>query len=456
MSPVRSSLLVRPELVGIVPDVPPLKAIKLPVVAERHLDNGLRVVVAKRSGVARVEARLLVPAARNNSAAPPALSRVLTKTLLSGTPGRTSTEIAQTLQRLGGHLDAGADSDDFVLSGSALATELPAFLGLLAEVVTAATHPDDEVSVQREVAAQEITLQLSQPATIARHALLRRLFGDHPYGQGPPAAAEVQAVKPAQLRKLQDKRLRPEGAILVLVGDVVPARALDQAGAALANWSSGGGRPGVSKPRPAAPAPTLLVDRPRSVQTNIRIGGPAVGRNHPDYPKLALANLVFGGYFVSRLVDNIRERRGYTYSPGSGVHQNRRASFFTVQADVATEVTGPALVEIRYELNRMLAGPLEEAELTSAKRYLSGTLSMSIQTQAGLASYLTMLAARDLPVEYLRQFPAAVEAQEEDDVIEAARRYLAPRHLRTVMVGDVGAIRTAVEAFDDVEVQPAG
>jgi predicted Zn-dependent peptidase len=174
---------------------------------------------------------------------------------------------------------------------------------------------------------------------------------------------------------------------------------------------------------------------------------------HPDYPKLALANLVFGGYFVSRLVDNIRERRGYTYSPGSGVQQNRKAAVFFVQADVGTEVTGPALVETRYELNRMLAGPIEEAELLSAKRYLSGTLSMSIQTQSGLASFLATLATNNLPIDYLRTFPAAVEALTEADVIEASRHYMNPRQLHTVMVGDVSEIGDTVGAFDEIEVR---
>ncbi|MBW3614957.1 MAG: insulinase family protein, partial [Actinobacteria bacterium] len=143
-------MFVRPGLVGIVPEVPPLKRIKLPVVAERQLANGLRVVAAKRSGVPRVEVRLLVPSARNRAAADPAQSRVMTKTLLSGTATRTSTEIAQELQRLGGHLDAGADSEDFVFSGSALATELGPLLGLVGEILTGATHPDEEVAIQRD------------------------------------------------------------------------------------------------------------------------------------------------------------------------------------------------------------------------------------------------------------------------------------------------------------------
>ena len=445
----------RPELVGIVPEVEPLRTMKLPTVAERTLANGLRLIAARRSGVPRLEARLVVPSARDNKPPDAASVRVFSKTLLAGTTNRTSVDIAQELQRLGGSLEAGADAEDFVLYGSSLSSELPRFLALLSEVLSDATHPSDEVGLQRDVAAQEITLALSQPATIARHALLARLYGAHPYGEPMPTVEQIGAVRPNQLRKLQEKRLRPEGSILVLVGDVPPARALDLAEAAFASWEAGGGKPGLPTPKTSAPGATLLVDRPGAVQTNIRIAGPAVGRNHADYPKLALANLVFGGYFVSRLVDNIREKRGYTYSPGSGVQQNRQASFFFLQADVGTEVTGPALVEIRYELNRMLAGPIDEAELLSAKRYLSGTLSMSIQTQAGLAGYLSTLASSGLPIEYLRDFPATVAELTEDDVIDAARTYLDPRKLTTVMVGDVATIRPVVEAFDDVEVEQA-
>jgi predicted Zn-dependent peptidase len=445
----------RPELVGIVPEVPALKSVRLPTVAERTLGNSLRLVAARRSGVPRLEVRLLVPAARDGKAPDAARSRVFGRTLVGGTRNRSSLDIARELQALGGNLDAGVDAEDFVVYGSTLSSELPRFLALFSEVLTEATHPADEVALQADVAAQEISLALSQPATVARQALLARLFGPHPYGRGLPSAEEVAAVKPGQLRKLGAKRLRPEGSVLVLVGDVQPNRALDLAEAAFASWEGGGGEPGLPAPAWSTPAPTLLIDRPGSVQTNIRMGGPAIGRTDPDYPKLALANLIFGGYFVSRLVDNIREKRGYTYSPGSGVTQNREASYFSIAADVGTEVTVPALVEIRYELLRMLAGPIDEAELLSAKRYLSGTLSMSIQTQAGLAGYLSTLAVSGLTVEYLRDFPAAVDALTADDVIEASRRYLDPRKLDTVLVGDAAAIQAGVEALDDLEVQAA-
>ncbi len=436
----------------MIPQVGPLKRIKLPTVAEAQLPNGLRVVVARRPGIPRFEARLVIPTARRTGA-DRARQGVLTRTLLSGTSSRSSVELAEQLQAMGGTLDAFGDSDEVGLAGSALAPHLAPFLGLLADVVLRPAFPADEVELNRERYRQELTLARSQPASAAREVLLRRLYGDHPYGWGMPADEAVAKVRPAALRTFHGQRLQPKGSVLVVVGDVRPAAALEQASEVFAGWPDGG-KP-VHLPVVAWPTPstTTLIDRPGAVQTNVRIAGGAIGRTDPGYPALAVANLVFGGYFISRLVENIRERRGYTYSPGSGVHQHRFASHFSVQADVGTEVTAAALVEIRYELARMLVEPVEDSELLSAKRYLAGTLSMAIQTQSGLAAYLSLLASQDLPLEYLRDFPARAQALDVEDIRAAAVEHMAPRRLHTVLVGDASAVLGSLEAFEPIEVQ---
>ncbi|HEX7168108.1 MAG TPA: pitrilysin family protein [Acidimicrobiales bacterium] len=449
--------LIAPERAALIPEVRKPKAIKLPSVADQTLRNGLRVLAARRPGVPRVEARLVVPTARGD-VAPSARIRMATRTLLSGTSKRSSVDIAELLQQIGGNLDANSDEEHVVLTGSALAPDLPVLLDLLAEVLIDASFPDDEVALERARLTQEITLMRSQPETVAREALMKRMFGRHPYGRGLPSPAEVERVKPAILRSSTPERLLPTGSILVLVGDVRPDRAVAAAEEALSGWKADkrAPKPGLSTPPTIKPGATVIIDRPGAVQTNIRMGGPAVNRSHPDFPALALANLVFGGYFVSRLVDNIREKRGYTYSPGSAVQHLDQASYFYVQADVGTEVTGPALVEIRYELERMLAGPIEPSELQSAKRFLAGTLAMSIQTQAGLAGYLAMLASSDLPLEFLRDYPKAVEALDADAVIEASRRHLAPHRLVTTLVGNSEAIEPVAAAFGPVETSAGG
>jgi predicted Zn-dependent peptidase len=200
---------------------------------------------------------------------------------------------------------------------------------------------------------------------------------------------------------------------------------------------------------PAVPA--LLVDRPGAVQTTVRMGGAAPLRSDPDYPAAKLANLVFGGYFSSRLVANIRERRGYTYSPRSAIEHGVAGSLLTVAADVATEVTAPALLEISYELGRIASLPVEPEELEAARRYAVGSLALSTATGAGLASTLAALLSAGLDLTYLRDHPRALVTVTADDVLAAARALLGPATLVTVLVGDAERIAPQVAALAPVQ-----
>jgi predicted Zn-dependent peptidase len=445
----------------VIPAVGKRRPMRLPAVAERVLPNGLRVIAARRPGIPRFEARLRVPTVRRGEAGDAARQLVLAETLLAGTPDRTSVDIAESVQRLGASLHASSDAEWVAVGGSALSVSLAPFLGLLNEVVTEACFPADEVALERERLVQEITLARSQPENIARDALVRRFFDAHPYGRGMADPVAVAKVRPAVLRKEHAIRLLPAGSILVVVGDLAPARVLDRAEGSLGGWGAGGKQAQhtridcLAPPSPPSRGPIVLVDRAGAVQTNIRMAGPAVPRGHPDFSALVLANAVFGGYFTSRLVNNIRERRGYTYSPGSGLEHRQVASTFVVSADVGTDVTAAALVEIRYELGRMVSTLADQAELDSARRYLQGTLAMSVQTQAGLTSYLATLAGFGLGLDYLREYPAALEAVTVDAVRDAASRYMALPSLVTVLVGDAATVEPSVAALDAIEVRPA-
>ena len=431
---------------------------KVPSVTERVLANGLRVIVARRTGIPRFEARLRIPTVRNGRAGDSARQIVLAETLLSGTPTRTSVDIAEAAQSLGGSLHASADAEFVLVAGSALSVSLVPFLHLMGEVTLQPCFPADEVALERDRLVQEIALSLSQPESIARDALTARYFGRHPYGRGTPRPEAVAGVRPAVLRAAHAASLLPQGSVLVLVGDVASHRALDAAQAAFGGWSANTkASVGVRLAAPKAPErqPLLVVDRPGAVQTNIRMIGPAVPRRHPDFASQMLANAIFGGYFTSRLVDNIRERRGYTYSPGSSIEHRQAASVFSISADVGTDVTAAALVEMRYELGRMVTTLAAQSELDAARQYLQGTLAMSIQTQGGLIAYLSTLATFGLGVDYLRQYPSLLEEVTVDSVRDVAGRLMAPCALQTVLVGDAAKIRGELEALDQVEVRAA-
>jgi zinc protease len=429
-----------------IPPVGPLPELPLPPTVDTRLANGLRVVAVRRAAVPLVELRLRVPFNGVSERHLPTAT-LLSDALLSGTAAHDKVTLAATVQRMGGSLSASTDADHLAVGGSVLAAELPGMLDLMGEVLTGAAYPDGEVAGERDRLIQRLTVARSQPGRRARDALLQRLYGGHPYGKELPEVDEVATVDPASLRALHADRVVPEGATLVLVGDLDPEAVAGTVASALGGWEGTRKQRILPPPPPPQPGPTVLVDRPGSVQTTIRMGGRAPDRRHPDHPAFKLANLVFGGYFSSRLVANIRERRGYTYSPHSGLEHAASASTLVIAADVATAVTAPALMEIAYELGRVVTLPVEEAELEAAKRYAVGSLALSTATQAGLASTLAALVTDGLDGHFLVEHPRALQAVTLDQVRAAARTWLAPAGLLTVLLGDAEAVRADVAAL---------
>jgi len=435
-----------------VPEVAPTGAPKLPKVLDDTLANGLRVLVVRKPGVPMVQARLRLAIGKPKNWGDGTIEGIASETIKTGTADRDQLAIASELQRLGGSLETHADNEDFVVFGNAVASGLADYLRLVADLLQNASHPRGEVDIQKAQTAQGLAIAHSQPPVRARYALLGRLFPGHPYGQDIPDPASVGAITAAQIRKFHSSTITPKGAVLVLVGDIAPARAMKAAHAAFGVWTGTRRATTVPTPEPLAANPLLVVHQPEAVQTNIRLGGRAVGRKDPLFPALQLAALVLGGGFTSRLNHNLREDKGYTYGAFAGLSHNQMASYISIGADVQTAVTAPALVETLYEIGRIATTPVTEDELGAARRYLAGQLALSIQTQAGLASYLASLTAQGLDLNYLRELPAATERVTVDDLQNVASTFLSPAALSAVMVGDADVIGDAVGRLTPVEV----
>jgi predicted Zn-dependent peptidase len=426
----------------------PRKA-KLPTVAERVLPSGLRVVAVRRPSVPVVQVRLRIPSAVRKDA-DLAKAALLERTMLLGTAERSQGDLAEALQRIGGSLRVSGDADRLVLAGESLRTGLKDLLALLAEVVTSASYPKSQVEGESHRLADQLRRAMSQPGVIADEAWLRQLYGEHVYGREHPGADEVLDVPATSLRAAHRRRVLPSGSLLVLVGDLTPARALDQVAAALAGWDTAGTPTSVPKVPAVVPGPLRLVDRPGAVQSNLRIGGDGVARTDPSYAAAELANALFGGYFSSRLTMNIREDKGYTYSPRSSLRHGSAASCFLTATEVATEVTTPAMVEIGYELGRMVSLPPSAEEVSATAQYLVGTLALSTATQAGLAGTLAVLLADGLDVTWLREHPEQLLAVTPAQVHEVAQELLAPSRLVTTVVGDAAQVEAPLSALYDV------
>ena len=427
-----------------VRELPALEAnreLVIPPSSERTLPNGLTVIVIERRSVPLVEVRLRVPFARSTLDADYVAKRALmSQTLFSGTDRMSTVDIAANLQTVGGALSAGVDADRLLIAGNGLASGLERILGILSDVLHGATYPEAEVTTERARLIDRIQVAQSQPAHIVRVALLKRMYGNHPYAVQTPLPDDVSTLESADLAALHAARLRPEGAALVIVGDVSASSTLDLAEKVLGSWSGAG--PGEVLPAIPGlePGPILLTDRPGSVQSSVRLALPAVGRTHPDHAALQLANFVFGGYFSSRWVENIREDKGYTYSPHSGLDHSQAGSSVVLAADVATDVTAPALLETWYELGRLATLPPAQDELEQARQYALGSLLLGMSTQAGLAGLASTYVGYGLRLEFLAEHAARLAAVTRDDINTAAARYLAPARAVTVILGDASIV----------------
>ncbi len=213
---------------------------------------------------------------------------------------------------------------------------------------------------------------------------------------------------------------------------------------------------------PAAPAPAnprgrrvYLVHVPGAVQTQILAGCHAITRKHPDWVKLGLTNSLYGGAFNSRLVMNIREDKGYTYSPRSSVNALRQHGYFSVSAAVRNEVVAASLTEIFYEMDKLRSLPVPETELADAQNYLSGVFSIGLATQDGLLSQLSVVALNELPDDYLETYRQRVRALTPQDVLATARKYLDSANMQIVAVGDRAQIESQAALFGNLEIYDA-
>ncbi|MGB9459795.1 MAG: pitrilysin family protein, partial [Candidatus Acidiferrum sp.] len=300
---------------------------------------------------------------------------------------------------------------------------------------------------------EEIKLERTDPGFLASERLRKVLFGAHPYAQVSPSEEQVAAYKRDDLISLYGDFYTPENGLLLLVGDFQPDAMLQSVERVFGAWR--GKKPEASVyPAPASPRGrrVYLVHLPGAVQTQILAGCHGITRKHPDWVKLGLTNSLYGGAFNSRLVMNIREDKGYTYSPRSGVNALRQYGYFSVSAAVRNDVVAASLTEMFYEMDKLRSVPVPEAELADAQNYLSGIFSMGLATQNGLLSQISVVALNELPEDYLETYRAKVRALTPIDLLETARKYLDSTNMQIVVVGDRAQIESQAALFGELEV----
>jgi zinc protease len=374
----------------------------------------------------------------------------------TGTAKRASRQIEEDLRRIGADLSTSAGQDNSAIAFAGLSEYAEQLLGMVNELAREASFPAPEFERERRQKLEEVKLERTSPGFLASERLRKVLFGAHPYGQVSASEAQVAAYTREDLISVYREFYTPENALLLMVGDFDSQAMVKTAEKVFGQWT--GKKPGT-RPAAAPPHPhgrrVYLVHVPGAVQTQIVAGCAAITRTHPDWIKLGLTNSLYGGAFNSRLVMNIREDKGYTYSPRSGVHPLHEHGYFSVSAAVRNDVVAASLTEIFYEMDKLRSLPVPAPELADAQNYLTGVFSMGLATQEGLLSQLATVALNELPNDYLETYRAKVRALTPEDLLNTARQYLDSANMQIVVVGDRTQIESQARLSGDLEIYDA-
>jgi predicted Zn-dependent peptidase len=450
MSLLLSSLVSAQKEAPMPKDLPaygPERPLQAPSVKSAKLDNGLSLWLVSEPGFPKVA---LTIAVRGGMAADPAdrpgISELLARTIDQGTRTRNAKQIAQEIQATGGDLTADADKDSISLSTVILSSKLDAAVTTLADVLQNASFPDAEVTLAKRNLTDSLEQREAEPFFLASRARDNVLFGDHPYHVTAPTKESIAASTPADLREIFSQRFRPDQVILIAVGDFQNDKMLQLAKSSLGGWKAPT-TPTLAAP-PAPPAQVehavFVVVRPGSVQTTLDLGTFGPLRGDADYEASQVANAIYGGSFSSRLTSNIREDKGYTYSPYSFLSPFQKSGEIVSHADVRNEVTGPSLNEIQYELNRLATTSPTDDELSKAKHYLVGREALRMQDRASLAQRLAILWIDGLEPGQIGVYGRKVAETTSADVNAAARKYFTAYRTAIIAVGEEKVIREAV------------
>jgi len=442
------------EVPTLAPALTPERPVTWPNRTRARLANGLEVVLAEAHSIPKFHGELYFRA--GNALVvdrAPCLAEITATVLRTGTAKRASRQIEEDLRRLGADLGTSAGQDTSAISFAGLSEFAEPILQLVNELAREASFPEAEFERERRQKLEEVKLERASPGFLAGERLRKVLFGTHPYAQVSPSEEQVAAYQREDLQSVYHEIYTPENALLMLVGDFDPQALLKTIETVLGDWT---GKKPTSKEPAAPPKPrgrrVYLVHNPGSVQTQILAGCHAITRKHPDWLRLGLTNSLYGGAFNSRLVMNIREDKGYTYSPRSGVLPLRQHGYFSVSAAVRNDVVAASLTEIFYELDRLRSLPVPAAELADAQNYLTGVFSMGLATQEGLLSQFSTVELNELPADYLETYREKIRTLTPEELLATARKYFDSANMQIVVVGDRAQIGEQAALFGEVEV----
>jgi predicted Zn-dependent peptidase len=451
-----------PPMAGVVfknkaPVSDKLLEIKLPRPREADLPNGLHVMVLEDRRAPQVTIQLSMRGAGGyyDPADHAGLAQFTAANLREGTTTRSTTDIAEQLDRLSATLNvsAGMASEDATIFASSLTEHVGVVLDLLSDVLLNPTFPEEEFARYKTQTRAQLLQQRSIPGFLAQERLSLVMAGDHPDGRIAPTPAVLDKTTRNDLVAFHRARYVPDHAVLAIAGDISMADAMKMIEAKLGAWKKTGAPvPTVTDPATLQKPGLFLVERANSVQTTLLVGVQGIRRTDPDFFALSVLNKVIGGGPTGRLFRHLREEKGYTYGAGSNIDAPRFRGVWVASTNVRTEVTEPALTDLLGELRQAREVPIPAKEFADAKRSMIAAFALTLESPQALLNNAITRYRFNLPADYWDRYPERINAISAADAQAMAKKYLDPARLQIVAVGSSEGAARALRKLGPVEV----
>lgn len=432
----------------------PASEVKFPSYHESSLPNGLKVFVYEQHKVPLVTLHLVVKAGEAQEGNHPPLAAIAASLLTRGTGKRDVKQIADEVDFMGAQLGAEAGEDGTTLSMTVLTRYLDQGLDIFQDTVLHSVFPDPEIQFIKQQQLNELQLAKSNGKVLASEAFRREIYQNHPYGRTSLGTEQtIQAINRNELMSFYRSYFVPNNSFIVVAGDVQADAITAKLAQIFGDWKKQP-VPEQKFPEPSLPSgrKVVIVEKPGAVQSVLQIGELGLPRNHPDFVKAQVANMILGGYFGSRINMNLRERHAFTYGAQGLFNGNLLLGDYSIDAQVRNQVTEPAITEVFNELKRFQEEKVSPAELDEAKNYMSGLFAIQTETASAIATRIQAMELYGLPKDFYEKYLERVQAVTVDDVLDVAKKYLHPDQMTVVVAGEAGVLADKLKVFGPVQV----
>lgn len=421
------------------------KDFKLSAKKEKTYPNGLKATTVQYGTIPKATISLIIKTGNVHEGPNEVWLADLTGRLLKeGTTTMNFAALSKKAAQMGGELNVNVGPNQTTISGAVLSEYTADFIRLIADLVINPAFPASELARLKGDLKRQLTVQKAVPQAQAQEQFFQALYKDHPYGRMFPTEEMINSYTLEMVKGFYNKNYGAKRSVLYVVGKFDEAAAGTAVNAAFSKWKEG---PAVMYPPVQATAikDTIMVERKAAPQTTVIVGMPVLTPDNKDYVPLLVTNSLLGGSFGSRITSNIRENKGYTYSPFSTVMNRKGSSLWYEVADVTSEHTIDALQEIEREIKRLAVEPPTREELQGIQNYEAGIFVLRNSSPGGIIGQLNFLDLYGLSNSYLNDLVKNVHAVTPEKVSQTVRNYIQYDKMTKVMVGDKQVIQQQID-----------